>query len=444
MTSALTETLVRKMRAKFARDGNTASQDIVGEEVVAFMSLVGSVKETEINALELRISSRLRGETTASGLPEEKQSSQEDQNLNRTKKPPTTNGRRFDPNGVKDEWAEISKWRSREGERMAAEALVKKRVDQRAMAEALALQTKAKDDKKLVELAEKKAYKIEEERRLEVWKREELAKVEKRTIATEKLKDERRAQMADKTSRLHAQILVKKEEDVALRKRLAAQYRKKMIEDAEKKTSVAIETEKLKQSNAETLLIREEHARKEASDDLMYQKLYAEKLAKQEADGLANIQAVKDKQNLLTAAMSGRGNEPLSERRYYDDATIARNAAAADFKAATRETLDLERAQTLAMNTKRALGEQIRAKQERLDRERVDAANKHKRFARVVDTLERVEKTSLADQRANRVAHLKQLEQQMRDNQLRKTVFPMTNTERALNSGLLAQVRGEH
>ena len=40
----------------------------------------------------------------------------------------------------------------------------------------------------------------------------------------------------------------------------------------------------------------------------------------------------------------------------------------ADFKAATRETLDLERAQTLAMNTKRALGEQIRAKQERLDR----------------------------------------------------------------------------
>ena len=30
----------------------------------------------------------------------------------------------------------------------------------------------------------------------------------------------------------------------------------------------------------------------------------------------------------------------------------------------------------------------------------------------------------------------------MRDNQTRKAVFPMTETERALNSGLLSRVRG--
>ena len=40
-------------------------------------------------------------------------------------------------------------------------------------------------------------------------------------------------------------------------------------------------------------------------------------------------------------------------------------------------------------------------------------------------------------------AHLAELEAQMRDNQTRKTVFPMTETERALNSGLLSRVRGE-
>jgi hypothetical protein len=54
-----------------------------------------------------------------------------------------------------------------------------------------------------------------------------------------------------------------------------------------------------------------------------------------------------------------------------------------------------------------------------------------------------VEKTSVAEARAARVAHLAELEAQMRDNQTRKTVFPMTETERALNSGLLARVRGE-
>ena len=136
------------------------------------------------------------------------------------------------------------------------------------------------------------------------------------------------------------------------------------------------------------------------------------------------------------------GTEPLSERRYYDEEMIAENARLADEKAAAREARDIERAQTLAMSTRLALGEQIRAKQERLDRERVDAARKHQRFARVVDTLEQVEKTSLADARARRVGHLQQLELQMRDNQTRKTVFPMTDTERALNSGLLQQVRG--
>ena len=49
----------------------------------------------------------------------------------------------------------------------------------------------------------------------------------------------------------------------------------------------------------------------------------------------------------------------------------------------------------------------------------------------------------VVDARAGRVAHLAELEAQMRDNQTRKTVFPMTETERALNSGLLARVRGE-
>ena len=174
----------------------------------------------------------------------------------------------------------------------------------------------------------------------------------------------------------------------------------------------------------------------------MYQALYAEKLAKQEAESLANIQAVKDKQNALSASV-GDLSKPLGERRYYAEETIARNAAIADARAAAREEADSSRARALARSTKLELAEQIRAKQERLDRERAEATRRHERFARVVDTLERVEKASLADARAGRVAHLAELEAQMRDNQTAKAVFPMTETERALNSGLLSRVRGE-
>ena len=47
MKEALTETLVKKMRAKFPSD-DVSVQDIIGEEVVAFMMHSGSVKPAEI------------------------------------------------------------------------------------------------------------------------------------------------------------------------------------------------------------------------------------------------------------------------------------------------------------------------------------------------------------------------------------------------------------
>ncbi len=440
MKEALTETLVRKMRAAFAGDGDTLAEDIVGEEVVAFMTNNGSTRDSEIAALEARIAARLEAERGADARGSATHVTKK-KTAETTRDGGARSARRFDPNGVRDEWAEISKWHSREGERLEAEALAKKRAGQKAMAAALAAQTKVKEEARVAELEAKRAYKAEEARSVEAWKAEELAKIAKRAAATEKLKEERRAQMRDKTSRLEAQIEAKKAEDAALRRALAARYRAEVVAEAERKARVAADTARLKASNEETLRIREAQARKEAEDDLMYQRLYAEKLAKQEAEYLANIQAVKDKQNSLSANVDL--SVPIGERRYYAEETIAKNAAIADARAAARERADAERARALARSTKLELAEQIRAKQERLDRERAEATRRHERFARVVDTLERVEKASLADARAGRVAHLAELEAQMRDNQTAKAVFPMTETERALNSGLLSRVRGE-
>ena len=67
MKEALTETLVRKMRAAFAGDGDALAEDIVGEEVVAFMTHNGSTRASEIEALEARIAARLETERGANG-----------------------------------------------------------------------------------------------------------------------------------------------------------------------------------------------------------------------------------------------------------------------------------------------------------------------------------------------------------------------------------------
>ena len=328
MKEALTETLVRKMRAAFAGDGDALAEDIVGEEVVAFMTHNGSTRASEIEALEARIAARLETERGA-------------------------NGAESGPSRVAHEWSrrsaeDVAPVRpERRSGRVGGDLQValargraargggarEKRAGQKAMAAALAAQMRVKEDAKAAELEAKRRYKKEEERLVEAWKAEELAKLERRAAATEKLKEERRAQMRDKTSRLEAQIEAKKEEDAALRRSARRAVPRQTRRRRQRRARVAEDTARLKASNAETLRIREEQSKKEAEDDLMYQALYAEKLAKQEAESLANIQAVKDKQNALSASV-GDLSKPLSERRYYAEETIARNAAIADARAA--------------------------------------------------------------------------------------------------------------
>ena len=92
---------------------------------------------------------------------------------------------------------------------------------------------------------------------------------------------------------------------------------------------------------------------------------------------------------------------------------------------------------------KKELAEQVKAKQERLDRERDEEARRYARFARVVDTLESAERESRREGFERAVRHKEELEAQMRDNMVRKKVFPMTATEKELNTALLQRVKAE-
>ena len=417
MKKALADTLAKRMLAKFIAP-NTPAPDvvtitaIVREEVDGFMNNTGSVKESEIAALERRIKDRITGGKVA--------------------------GRRFGA-PVVDEWAEISKWQAKENDRVQAEKLASYKASQRKMKEELDAQVAEKARKKLLEKEEVVADKVDVTRRLEEWKLDELEKIAKRTAAVDKLKTDRRAQLEDKAARKAAIEEEKRQEEADLRRALAADYRRKQAEEAAAKRKIAAEIEKLKKSNEETLALRAKQAADDEALDLKYQEMYAEKLRKQEEAYHANLLKMKEKQKSQEAF----GNAIGPYKRYMPDEIIEKNAANYDRLAAERDARDAKHQVDLNAAVKKELAEQVKAKQERLDRERDEEARRYARFARVVDTLESAERESRREGFERAVRHKEELEAQMRDNMVRKKVFPMTATEKELNTALLQRVKAE-
>ena len=380
---------MQKFSAKFA-DTSAQVRSIIADEVAGFMSLTGSVKDSDIESLEGRIRDRVLGAKSAA---------------RRYKGP------------VNDEWAEISAFVAEEGLRLESEKKAQIAARKKAYQAELDAQVAAKAAKKEEAKRAVLAEKAEQEAQLEKWREEELAKLSKRAAATDRLLDDRRAQIEDLHARKAAQAAAKKKEE-------------------EEKRVKAIEIEALKRSNAETLRLRMEQEKADAELDLEYQRLYAEKLRKQEEAYLENIRKMKEK---LDAQSVG---EPVpSYKRYMPDDVIERNARNYDRLGEEREARDLARAEALAAETRRHLAEQVKWKQDKLDRERAAEAARHERFAHVVDVLEDVEKAEAEKTRNARVAHRLELEAQMRDNLTRKAVFPMTETEKSLNADMLARVR---
>ena len=141
---ALTETSARETAR--VGEGDALAEDIFGEEVVASMTQNGSTRDSAIEALEARVAARLEAERGggAGGATKPGATPASTRDDGENPSAPAGRGRRIDPNGVRDEWAEIAEWHSREGERLEVEAMSRKRAGQKAMAAALAAQTEAK------------------------------------------------------------------------------------------------------------------------------------------------------------------------------------------------------------------------------------------------------------------------------------------------------------
>ena len=182
---------MQKFSAKFA-DTSAQVRSIIADEVAGFMSLTGSVKDSDIESLEGRIRDRVLGAKSAA---------------RRYKGP------------VNDEWAEISAFVAEEGLRLESEKKAqiaeKKKAYQAELDAQVAAKAAKKEEAKRAVLAEK----AEQEAQLEKWREEELAKLSKRAAATDRLLDDRRAQIEDLHARKAAQAAAKKKEEEDLEAR---------------------------------------------------------------------------------------------------------------------------------------------------------------------------------------------------------------------------------
>ena len=185
---------MQKFSAKFA-DTSAQVRSIIADEVAGFMSLTGSVKDSDIESLEGRIRDRVLGAKSAA---------------RRYKGP------------VNDEWAEISAFVAEEGVRLEAEKKATIAAQKKAYQAELDAQVAAKAAKKEEAKRAVLAEKAEQEAQLEKWREEELAKLSKRAAATDRLLDDRRAQIEDLHARKAAQAAAKKKDEEDLRRALAA------------------------------------------------------------------------------------------------------------------------------------------------------------------------------------------------------------------------------
>jgi len=406
LKAALTETLVKKMREKFAEKAtDVAAQDIIGAEVVSFMSATGSVKEEDISALEARIEAKLSGKQSAFA-------------------------------GVKDEWAVITKYEAEQNEVHQKKYREMIKARQKQMKSELDQQVQESKLRALKETEEEQKYFEMEQKELERWKEEEKSKMETKINSMFKLKQERDAQLCDQAERRAKMMQEKKKEEDDTRLMLAMEQKRKMQENERKVQKNKSDMQALIDSNEESKRIQEAVKEKEKAEEVKFQLEYAAKLQQQEADRERYLEEMKRKQAIQEAAGAARG----AYKRWMDEKIIEKNFAEREAQLDKREEASFKKIELGNLEMRRVLAEQLKEKQ---TRKLTDAEKEAQRVAKFNAGLEAIEQREAEWKErtaAKQARHRQELDAQIKDNQERKKVVLMSDTERKLNHNLLKKI----
>jgi len=403
---ALTDTLVRKMREKFAAAcADVKGMDIVSSEVVSFMATNGSVKEADIASLEARIKARLDGKPQAFA-------------------------------GVKDEWAVITKFEAEQNELEEKKKREMLKLRQKKMKQELDEQMTEQKSRLELEAALEAKYAAEEAADLAKWKAQEMGKMQSKLNAMNKLKEERDAQLQDQTVRRNKALDQKKKEESEARLMLQLEHKRKLAEEANLKDRNKQEMDALIASNEVSKAIQNAALQKEQEEDLRFQLEYAQKLQKQEEDRNKYLLEMKRKQEIAEAAGAARG----SYKKWMDEKIIEKNWRAHETMLDAKEEATIQRIHAGNMEMRRVLALQLQEKQAKKKDLSAKEEARVKQFNAGLEAIEAREKRFQNVSKDKALKHKAELEAQMRDNQIRKSKVVMNDVERTMNADLLKKI----
>jgi len=416
MKDALTDTLVKQMRARFTSEATgNKQQDLIGKEVVAFMASNGSMKAEDISGLEERIRNKLAGGTgtVPAALLRKKEN---------------------------DEWAMLAKFEEKQ-------AVIEELRRKEAIKENK-LRTKAQLDMQMDEAEEKRqadrdledAWAAEERRALEVWKLEEADKMKMGKDKLAVLKVDRDAQILDRKMRVEKAVERRKQEDEQSKEIMRLEHRKKVEEEQQNKAHQKIQQDQFKEGNEAQLDLQMQAKAREQDEDKYYALLALKEMDKRDGQR----QAQKDKvqkaldDNLRKADLEKR---PRPLKRWMDEKVIERNFLEREAELDMKEEEAMKKVHSLNLEQRRVLAMQLKEKEERKKLMAAAEKSRHRMFATAIKESDGEEVRRKAALNEKRTQIKEDLEAQMREKAMRDDNPTMSNLERTINRSLLARVK---
>ncbi|KAL4855653.1 hypothetical protein ACK3TF_003744 [Chlorella vulgaris] len=368
-----------------------SSRRIISEEVLRFIKEGSGGEDQDITYLEDAIRNRLAGRTGASGRAERLAA----------KKSLFSN----------DDWSRISLYMAFMAREDAKRENAADKARKKEVHGLLAGQVAVTAQRKLAEKEHKKDELKEVEESLQQWEKEEKARHQHRQAAVQKLRSERQVQLEEQANRRMAAAELRRRGEEELTVRIALDVKHQME-------------------------IKEEEAERERQQDVRYMQQQAAQLDKQERERQQLLERVRAVQNRQAEDAAQRPPfkrwvaEEIIERQFQE------KQAALDAEEARRKNV----ATDAAVRLRKDIGEQCGAR----EAERVaELQQKRRDLEKVMADLEVCRKTEKAVKLAELVktrAFKAELDQQIADNQVRRSVAAMTETERKLNAKLLREV----
>lgn len=331
-----------------------------------------------------------------------------------------------------DLWAKMC---AKDQEAFQLENTVQKKVARKKAEEQrlyLDQQIALRESKKKAIVEESKVYAVHEHEQLEIWKKEEEKAEERKKKRLEEERQIRDEQLALAKARKMQEAEHLKQEDVELAKKIKEEAEREQKLQEERRRKAREEVSKFQQFNAQFKDRRQIAQQKELEMDKEHQRMFLERLAKQEQereDALLKMHERQKKQHLMASRMEAS----IAEKATEDEQKAVAYVQKIEAKKDEEERLKREKEAAEKVKLRQYLSLQILAKEKEREALRAELEEQKRRAKEEMEESERREAEKRAAQKEKALRHRKEVEQQIALHQARHDPV-MTEAEARLNA----------